>query len=293
MTEEESKSLTADRELLARLKMHLDDSLQLGVGAQGGGHMSEATGWNAVELLRAMANLLGISDAMIDAFIDIGLIASLEKLLGDNGTITDEEIAAVKCLWTLSFRPVAAEEIKANTLICHSMLFDLFNLFPFPKTYIRVNTLYSELKKYCLSSQAALCGPSQSIRRQLLLDAGETNTKLSEDSSKSNEREESSSENLEKKRHAKKKTNRSAPAVSASENASESESDSENKIISSSPSGDKKQVVANASPGHQKLQAKPASDGHVFLSYQSGYRQVVERMRDRFEREGFSTWMDK
>ena len=128
MTEEESKSLAADRELLAHLKMHLDDSLQLGVGAQGGGHAS-FTGWNAVELLRAMGNLLGISDAMIDAFIDIDLIATLEKLFGDNGTTTDEKIAAVKCLWTLSFQPAAAEKIKANSLICHSMSFDLFNLF--------------------------------------------------------------------------------------------------------------------------------------------------------------------
>lgn len=120
MTEEESKSLAADHELLAHLKMHLDDSLQLGVGSQGGGHASW-TGWNATELLRAMANLLGISDAMIDAFVGIDLIGTLEKLLGDSGTTTDEKIAAVKCLWTLSFRPAAAEKMKASSLICRSV----------------------------------------------------------------------------------------------------------------------------------------------------------------------------
>ena len=94
---------------------------------------------------------------------------------------------------------------------------------------------------------------------------------------------------------SKKRTNQRAPATSASESASESESGSENRKTSSIG---KKQVEANAdllvaSPEHLKLQAKPASDGHVFLSYQSGSRQVVERMRERFEREGISTWMDK
>ena len=144
------------------------------------------------------------------------------------------------------------------------------------------HTLLSELEKYCRSSRAALSEPSKAIRRQLLLDDGETNMlKLSKKTPKSNELEKNSSENLEKKRTVKKHTNRRAPVSSqGSESESESESTKENKKSAGFPSKNAKQV-------------KAAPVGHVFLSYQSGYRQVVERLRERFEREGITTWMDK
>ena len=131
ITDEESKLLAADRKPLVRLKMLLDDSLQSKL-VQGGGHVVRASMTillNATEILRATSNLLGISDVISDVFIDIDLIGTLEKLLGDEDTTTDEKIATVKCLWIISFRPAAAEKIKASAFICQSMSLDLFNLF--------------------------------------------------------------------------------------------------------------------------------------------------------------------
>lgn len=90
---------------------------------------------------------------------------------------------------------------------------------------------------------------------------------------------------------AKKKT--AGSAARASESASESASEVEDKVSASFAKTEQTDDLLVPSAGPQKPVAKPAEDARVFLSYQSGYRQIVERMRERFEREGISTWMDK